>query len=83
MMSGHSPNLIFFNKYDWTLRTLAAPPNPSTSVKDPFLSYPNPTPIYTYTHPNPTGPHFSHQTGCHMCIAPNLFPCRLGYISQK
>ena len=33
-------------------------------------------------HPTPPPP-IPHQAGCHMCIAPNLFPCRLGYISQK
>ena len=50
MMPGHSPNPIFFDKKDWTLRTLAAPPIPSTSDKDPFLSYPNPNPtILTFT----------------------------------
>ena len=48
-MSGHSPNPIFFNKKDWTLRTFAAPPNPSTSDKDPFLSHPNPNPIHTHS----------------------------------
>ena len=99
MMSGHSPNPIFFDKKDWTLRTFAAPPNPSTSDKDLFLSHPNPTPIHTHTphphphtHPTPIHTHTphphptalpTHQAGCHMCIVPNLFPCRLGYISQK
>ena len=52
MMSGHSPNTIFFNKKDWTLRTFTAPPpNPSTSDKDPFSSHPNPNPIHTHTPP--------------------------------
>ena len=81
MMSGHSQYPIVFNKKGWTLRTLAAPSNPSTS--DPFLSYPNPIPIHAYTQPPPHCSPTPHQAGCHMCIAPNLFPCRLGYISQK
>ena len=56
MMSGHSPNLIFFNKKGWMLRTFAAPPNPSASDKEPFLSHPNPTPIHTHTPPLPHRP---------------------------
>ena len=83
MMSGHSPNPIFFNKKDWTLRTFAATPNPSTSDKDPFLSHPSPTPIHTHTHLPPHHPPPTPQAGCHMCIVPNLSPCRLGYISHK
>ena len=45
------------------------------------------TRIHFYLTPAPAAPPhrppIPHQAGCHMCIAPNLFPCRLGYISQK
>ena len=46
-MSGHSANLVFFNKKNknWTSRTLANPP-PPTSDNISFLSYPT-------THPPP------------------------------
>ena len=45
MMSGHSANLVFFNKKNknWTSRTLANPP-PPTSDNISFLSYPTTRP---------------------------------------
>ena len=62
---------------------LLHPPQPFYVRQGSIFISPQPQP-HPHTHPTPTPPPLPpHQTGCHMCIVPNLFPCRLGYISQK
>ena len=75
MMSGHGPNPIFFNKKRLDVQNTCCTPQPHYVRQGPIFILPLP-------HPNPS-PSSPHQVGCHMCIAHNLFPCRLGYISQK
>ena len=61
---------------------LLHPPTPLSLTRIHFYLTPTPPPS-THTPHSTSPPPIPHQAGCHMCIAPNLFPCRLGYISQK
>ena len=69
MMSGHGPNPIFFNKKRLDAQNSCCTPQPHYVRQGPIFILPLP-------HPDP--PPLPHQAGCHMCIAHNLFPCRLG-----
>ena len=63
---------------------LLHPPTPLRLTRTYFYLTPTPPPSTHTPHPTPLSPPPpTHQAGCHMCIVRKLFPCRLGYISQK